>query len=83
MAWPDAGLGLSSNKAQDLWTLILFLALIFHGKTDRDGTLGNSFHVASQINLANKSHPLLWVPENALPHNPTQEPHIHWQPKVL
>lgn len=27
--------------AQDLWTLTLYLALIFHGELDSDGTLEN------------------------------------------
>ena len=27
-------------QARDLWTLALFLALIFHGRKDRNGTLG-------------------------------------------
>lgn len=44
--------------AQDIWTLALFLASIFHGGTDRDGTLatqeGHSFDFTSDA--TNKSY---------------------------
>ena len=33
--------GLSFNLEQDLWTLTLFLALLFHGGMDRNGTLAS------------------------------------------
>ena len=32
--------GLNFNMAQNLWTLVLFTALIFHGGADGNGTLG-------------------------------------------
>lgn len=42
---------LSSHMTQNLWALIVFLPLIFHTETERDGTLGNLFNFASPINL--------------------------------
>lgn len=60
----------------DLWpNVTVFLALIFHDKRDRDGTLRNSFNFASQMNLATRSQLLLWVPENAFTQDTPRPPH--------
>ena len=63
--------GLSFTMTQDLRTLALFLAMIFHGGMDRDGTLGTQtghffdFTLSTQIHLSTRLHFHLRVPPNA------------------
>lgn len=48
----------SFNVAQNLWTLALFLALIFHGGMERDGTSETQpLSIFTQINLTTSPHP--------------------------
>ena len=68
--------------AENLWTLALFLALIFHGGMDTDGTLGTQegdyFDFTSgTTNLIARPHSPLRVSWNAFLAVTPQEPHFY------
>lgn len=80
--------GLRVNMKQKLWTLVFVLASMktgldfFHGRTDRDGTLGTQEghpSISTPINhLATPQSPA-HGPVEFLPCNPLEEPNFHHQ----